>query len=713
RTLPTKFRLGERGTLLLVDSPEANLERVHLLLKELAELDARAPRIRLLLLTRSTLGEWLERLDCCGASNLLHQQAIELAPGIAPLTPDEGLEIVNSAQESIGNLELVSGDSQLRPFCREHVAAWMDQGDLHRLPLFLVAAGVHSSLSPEDDTLSFSGPKIVDLLVRREILRLRNISKDLGLDEDALPRLFAVATIAGGMAWDALCADREAQERIGISTDKRTRKHLSQAGWLRNIALGKKQPDADGQEEESSVPGFAAVTPDIVGAAFVVKVLSDAGNAAQELADGGARLAVDPEEFINTLARLDYDARFVLGLKHLHSLSEWLRLAVERNGERCSKLKAFAYNSLPHTLAPLGAVICKGLLQGNLPDPERATLLNNLSIHLDASGDTPGALKAIQEAVDIRRELAKQDPERFRPDLARSLNNLSNRLAASGDNQGALKVIQEAVDIYRELAKQDPERFRPDLASSLNNLSVRLAESGKHDAALQSIQEAVDIRRELAKQDSARFRPDLARSLINLSLRLAESVDNPGALMDIQEAVDIRSELAETYPARFRPDLAQSLNNLSLCRADSDDTPGALKASKEAVDIRRELAVEKPARFRPDLASSLNNLSNCLAESGDTPGALKASQEAVDIYRELADENPARFRPDLARSLGAQGSILLRSGDQPAAAACFKQGLELMRPFAEANPGTPHETLFLALKELYKQATKPDNGAED
>ncbi|MGE4293970.1 MAG: hypothetical protein AB7E32_17400, partial [Desulfovibrio sp.] len=70
RTLPKKFRLGERGTLLLVDYPEANLERVHLLLKELAELDARAPRIRLLLLTRSTLGEWLERLDCCGASNL-------------------------------------------------------------------------------------------------------------------------------------------------------------------------------------------------------------------------------------------------------------------------------------------------------------------------------------------------------------------------------------------------------------------------------------------------------------------------------------------------------------------------------------------------------------------------------------------------------------------------------------------------------------------
>ena len=51
-------------------------------------------------------------------------------------------------------------------------------------------------------------------------------------------------------------------------------------------------------------------------------------------------------------------------------------------------------------------------------------------------GDREVALSATREAVDIRRGLAAQRPDEFRPDLAASLNNLANMMSALGDKGG-------------------------------------------------------------------------------------------------------------------------------------------------------------------------------------------------------------------------------------------------------------------------------------
>ena len=64
--------------------------------------------------------------------------------------------------------------------------------------------------------------------------------------------------------------------------------------------------------------------------------------------------------------------------------------------------------------------------------------------------------------------MAAARPDAFRPDLAASLNNLAARLAGLGRREEALAAIQEAIDLYRELAAARPDAFRPDLAKSLN-----------------------------------------------------------------------------------------------------------------------------------------------------------------------------------------------------------------------------------------------------
>ena len=105
------------------------------------------------------------------------------------------------------------------------------------------------------------------------------------------------------------------------------------------------------------------------------------------------------------------------------------------------------------------------------------------------------ALAAIEEAVTIRRELARARPDAYLPDLATSLNNQSVCLADLGQREEALAAIEEAVTICRELARARPDAFLPDLAMSLNNQSNRLADLGRREEALAAIEEAVTIRR--------------------------------------------------------------------------------------------------------------------------------------------------------------------------------------------------------------------------
>ena len=302
--------------------------------------------------------------------------------------------------------------------------------------------------------------------------------------------------------------------------------------------------------------------------------------------------------------------------------------------------------------------------------------LNNLSNRLSDVGDREGALKAIREAVEIRRGLAEEDPAAFSPVFAGSLNNLSLRLSGVGDREGALKAIREAVEIYRGLVEKNPTVFNLNLAMSLNTLSNCLSEVEDRNGALKASWEAVEIQLCLAKENPSAFTPDLAASLNNLSNHFSEAGDSEGALETIREAVEIRRRLAEENPTAFNPDLAGSLNNLSIRLSDVGDREGALKAIREAVEIRRGLAEEDPAAFSPVFAGSLNNLSNQLTEIGDCEGALKAIREAVEIYRGLAEKNPAAFETDLVRSLNILSRFLSEVGETKEALCCFTDETE-------------------------------------
>ena len=285
---------------------------------------------------------------------------------------------------------------------------------------------------------------------------------------------------------------------------------------------------------------------------------------------------------------------------------------------------------------------------------ERATYMNNLSNRLSEVGDREGALKAIREAVEIRRGLPEENKTAINPGLAGSLNNLSGCLFGVGDRGGALDAAREAVGIYRGLVEGNAEVFKSDLAMSLSNLSNRLSEVGDHEGALKAIREAVEIRCGLAEGNTAAFNPDLAGSLSNLSNRLFGVGDRGGALKAVREAVGIYRGLAKESPAAFSSELARSLSNLSNRLSEVGDRGGALEAVREAVEIYRGLAEKNPGAFETDLVRALNTLARILSDAGETDEALRCF---IDETESFSTGLQARLWLARARWQGQAGGV--------------------------------------------------------
>ena len=218
---------------------------------------------------------------------------------------------------------------------------------------------------------------------------------------------------------------------------------------------------------------------------------------------------------------------------------------------------------------PLGHAYLRGLAvtamtrdqEKDMTPAERAAYVNNLSLRLSEAADREGALKAIREADEIYRRLAKKNPVAFNPDLAASLNNLSNQLSEVGDREGALKAIRKAVEIRRGLAEKNAAAFETDLVRALNTLARILTETGESDEALrcfidetESFPTGLQARLWLAR---ARWQGEAGGvdSLCHAA-ELADAQDDPRLLGRVRRAIaETASEWQAAIPAEQREEL--------------------------------------------------------------------------------------------------------------------------------------------------------------
>lgn len=320
---------------------------------------------------------------------------------------------------------------------------------------------------------------------------------------------------------------------------------------------------------------------------------------------------------------------------------------------------AFEFDTLP--LTRLEVVVeksrCDQLSQKLKKTPtdvekryEFAGALLNLSIAYGRDGMQDAAQKRSWQALEIREELAKQNPGRFELSWAHVLSHHANVLTENGQHSHALKLSQQALDIYQKLANREPVRFEQDLALGLLNHSNRLAEDGQNTKALELSQRALSIYQTRAIDDPENFEFYLAIGLNGNSNRLSEDGQYAEALEKSQLAMEINQKLAAQKPERFEHNWALSLHNLANDLSVNGKREKALQLSLQALNIYQKLTLQKPERFESDFAWSLESHSFILAENGQLTDALELFPQAISVYERLVQKFPQTYSIDLIQS---------------------------------------------------------------
>ena len=569
--------------------------------------------------------------------------------------------------------------------------------EMLRDPLTLMMAALVGLRNGVPNALLLSRVQLVQEVAG--LLVTRRLETAFPENEALILHLAAYATLSMGLTHD------QALEALDVE---------SQALHLGSVA----SPSKLVERMAAWFPGkegdlLGAIEPDVVGEAFVLDHLAVRNDKASDIVLRAAqRRAAKVIQFLNRATQGFNPAEVDSRIKP----QQWLESLIAKGEEGDFGLLIEIDLALPSESIALSlirvrilkkilfkiALLVDGTSKDNIQmwlqaRSRQAWYLHRLSVAQWSTGQREEALSTALQSVQIRQELADQEPDLYLRDLIDSLNNLGNRQSEMGQLEAALETALKVRTLYLSLTERHPNAISIDQAMSYSNLANRQSEVGQYDSAVETAQEGVRLCRLLVEQMEEKASPALAMALSNFGNRQSEVGLHQEALESAEESLAIRRDLAKLNPDSFRRYIAMSLNNLSSKQSKMAQREAALASILEAVSIYRSLIKDLPDAFLPDLARSLRNLAAMQIESCDLAAALESASESFNIRRDFVNRNPVAFARDFEESSKVLGQVLAALQRSHDAKEVFEEGLKQVLPQISGDSLPP---LIATAKEL-------------
>jgi protein O-mannosyl-transferase len=307
------------------------------------------------------------------------------------------------------------------------------------------------------------------------------------------------------------------------------------------------------------------------------------------------------------------------------------------------------YDLWEHALSVSENPFAHDAMGSALLDPQSAMTASDLQSVGTDSQRIEMARGHFERALDLRRELAQQNPVVYLPDTATTLNNLGNLDRLQKRTENARQHYEAALEIHRRLVQQNLEQYLPDMAMVLNNLALFEESIVAWEMAGQHFEEALNIYRRVAQQDPDQYLPKVAEVLNSMAFVERNQKHFDESRQHYEEALRIRQQFAEQDPNAYLPYLATTLNDLGILDAIQKRADEARQHYEEALKSYRQLAQGDREAYLPYVAATLNNLA--LVDEGQN--RLEESRahfkEDLSIYQELAQNDSGRYAGDIAR----------------------------------------------------------------
>jgi len=319
---------------------------------------------------------------------------------------------------------------------------------------------------------------------------------------------------------------------------------------------------------------------------------------------------------------------------------------------------------------------------------ELAAALDGLGSRLAELGRYPEASTVQEEAVEVLRDLARAEPDRYGRDLAAVLTRRGLTVRALGDHDAALAALEEADTL---LPEADDGVSASDRVLALGNKALALRDAERPTEALAASTEAVALGRSLDGVDRRRF----AMALATHGLCLITAGRH-------REGVDALAEAAPILHERTGPSLefAVAAKNLGFGLWRLGRHEEALGATGMAVRTLVDLAVDEPDRHDPELSLALNNHAGVLRDLGRPAEAAEATLLSVAVQRRLAKAGWGDHRAGLGTALGTHATSLLAVGRPTEALPVFEEAVAVWRDLVATAPRPPRVELASLLINL-------------
>ena len=280
-----------------------------------------------------------------------------------------------------------------------------------------------------------------------------------------------------------------------------------------------------------------------------------------------------------------------------------------------------------------------------------------------------------------------------------------------GDTQGALRSYQNALQLSEALARRDPysPEIQQTLSLALDSIGILQTRSGQLAAALSVLHRAASIRERLQQRFPAQshYTRLLAASYLHLGdavLRTGRTVNGQSApeqsLAYFQQSQNLRAWLFAGHPddLNLARDLAIShqrtgnvLYKIGAAGSYQQSLAAALAQHKQAQAIFERIAAAAPgdAQARRDVVDQYLMKAEAQARAGDVDGALADCRRAIMIFAEMsaADATNVELRRDLATAWYIAGAVANDAGRIQTGIGSMEQALDIYESLASSDAG--------------------------
>lgn len=743
--LPAQLRQGDiieadgEGVLVIADYPEENQNVIECLLKSCEANQTYFCPVRVLLVSREGKDVWRKRLNRPILHNL-SEITLETDPF---LSPDASYKIAEEVSQNLAKLIKV----RVPTLKRQSFLEWCKADIRHNLPIFVVAAAIHAVLNPKNAYV-LAGRDLLLALAEVELLRIRSYSRrDLGNDFD-LERLLALAILTpNGLHKDSILSLSQNQVCAQHSASNLFEAVQKTPFWVRRTEengehspghILRFQPDRPAAalfylalsfDDEASprLPKWFSIVASQAGMSFgsilsrVSFDLSEIDEHASKAVEDNARLMVrDTPSLMNMLSDLAYQgssafsAGFSIEITH-HALAR-PRMPHDR-GVLLENLTFLMMGQERHQEAidlADEALQIRRLLARNENEAVLADLASGLATYsscLSKLQNKSEALPPAAEAVDILRRLSKVNPQAHFVQLVLAIERKASALRDLGRLEEARSLTQEAAEICdREIISASPE-YLPLFAALLNNLATDLKTEKHTDAALDAALRAVKAYRTLCGRRPDLYSDYLAGALHTISTVYLQKGDFKSSLRDSQESVNIRRRLTEGRMSVFVVGLTTSISGMAKALGESGDFLRATIYQEEVIELLESIRLSNPSKFKEKSAAALNNLAAYQLQIDRLAEAKDNGRLSVEIYRDLSKDYPDTFCSYLAQSLTTLARTTSRLGEQQSAMSYSFEALQIWRQLAAARPDVCDTELAASLIDYADRLTAENDFA--